>query len=404
MAIAAHGITKRFGAFTALDDVALDVSDGSLTALLGPSGSGKSTLLRIIAGLEQPDAGLVRIGGADVTRLPPRQRGIGFVFQHYAAFKHMTVRDNVGFGLSIRHRPKAEIRARVAELLRLVQLEGYAERYPSQLSGGQRQRMALARALAVQPNVLLLDEPFGALDATVRRELRDWLRRLHDEMHVTTVLVTHDQDEAMEVADHIVMMNHGRVAQAGSPLDLYERPADTFVMGFLGQVNRLGERYIRPHDIDILTQPSAASVPACVERVIHLGFEVRVALRLTDDQRRGEPLWSQITRAQARDLALRDGQLVHLRLDAARAFGDAENVNLADGPNTTGRDCELELAARALAGRLWRNPASGCDISVSISGGCWPPTTSASVTASSTARRLARTAIQTFCSGVAAPV
>jgi sulfate transport system ATP-binding protein len=207
--------------------------------------------------------------------------------------------------------------------------------------------MALARALAVQPNVLLLDEPFGALDATVRRELRDWLRRLHDEMHVTTVLVTHDQDEAMEVADHIVMMNHGRVAQAGSPLDLYERPADTFVMGFLGQVNRLGERYIRPHDIDILTQPSAASVPACVERVIHLGFEVRVALRLTDDQRRGEPLWSQITRAQARDLALRDGQLVHLRLDAARAFGDAENVDLADGPNTTGRDCELELAARA---------------------------------------------------------
>ena len=235
--------------FVALDDVSLDIPTGSLTALLGPSGSGKSTLLRVIAGLETPDTGDVVISGQDVTDVPPQERGVGFVFQHYAAFKHMTVRDNVAFGLSIRKRPKAEIRKRVDELLHLVQLDGFAERYPSQLSGGQRQRMALARALAVEPEVLLLDEPFGALDARVRKELRAWLRRLHDEVHVTTVLVTHDQEEAMDVADRIVLMNHGKIEQVGKPRDLYEHPANEFVMSFVGPVNRLGDDYVRPHDL-----------------------------------------------------------------------------------------------------------------------------------------------------------
>ncbi len=210
MGIAAIDVTKRFGDFTALDDVSVAIPEGSLTALLGPSGSGKSTLLRVIAGLEQPESGQVLIGDEDVTNRPARSRGVGMVFQHYAAFKHMTVWDNVAFGLTIRKRPKAEIRGRVHELLELVQLEGLAERYPSQLSGGQRQRMALARALAVEPSVLLLDEPFGALDARVRKELRAWLRRLHDEVHVTTIIVTHDQEEAMEVAGQIVVLNAGR--------------------------------------------------------------------------------------------------------------------------------------------------------------------------------------------------
>ena len=217
MSITIQGVSRHFGDFTALDDVSVEIPSGSLTALLGPSGSGKSTLLRVIAGLERPDAGTVEIDGRDATGLPPQRRGVGFVFQHYAAFKHMTVRENVAFGLKVARRPKAEIRTRVDELLELVQLPGLADRYPAQLSGGQRQRMALARALAVEPQVLLLDEPFGALDARVRRELRAWLRRLHDEVHVTTVFVTHDQEEAMEVADQIVVMNHGRVEQVGGP-------------------------------------------------------------------------------------------------------------------------------------------------------------------------------------------
>ncbi|HEX5857043.1 MAG TPA: sulfate ABC transporter ATP-binding protein, partial [Microbacterium sp.] len=229
MAIEVRNVSKKFGDFTALDDVSLTVRDGSLTALLGPSGGGKSTLLRVIAGLEAPDAGAVLIGGEDITSQAVKDRGVGFVFQHYAAFKHMTVRDNVAFGLSIRKRPKDEIRDRVDELLRLVHLEGFAARYPNQLSGGQRQRMALARALAVQPRVLLLDEPFGALDANVRRELREWLRRLHDEVHVTTIFVTHDQEEAMEVAEQIVVINEGHIEQAGTPDDLYDRPANPFV-------------------------------------------------------------------------------------------------------------------------------------------------------------------------------
>jgi sulfate/thiosulfate transport system ATP-binding protein len=211
MSIIVQNATRRFGDFTALDRVSVEIPGGSLTALLGPSGSGKSTLLRVIAGLERPDAGTVEIDGRDATTLPPQRRGVGFVFQHYAAFKHMTVRENVAFGLKVRRRPKAEIRRRVDELLELVQLPGLADRYPAQLSGGQRQRMALARALAVQPSVLLLDEPFGALDARVRKELRAWLRRLHDEVAVTTVFVTHDQEEAMELADRIVVVNHGRI-------------------------------------------------------------------------------------------------------------------------------------------------------------------------------------------------
>ena len=251
MGITVRNLRKQYGSFQALDDVSVEVPDGSLTALLGPSGSGKSTLLRVIAGLEDPDGGEVVIGDQLATDLPPQRRNVGFVFQHYAAFKHMTVRDNVGFGLRIRKRPKAEIRQRVDELLHLVQLDGFAERYPAQLSGGQRQRMALARALAVEPRVLLLDEPFGALDARVREELRDWLRRLHDEVHVTTVLVTHDQEEAMEVASRIVVMNHGRIEQVGAPAELYEHPATEFVMSFVGKVNRIGDAYIRPHEVVI---------------------------------------------------------------------------------------------------------------------------------------------------------
>ena len=264
MAIAVRQVTKRFGSFVALDNVSVAIPSGSLTALLGPSGSGKSTLLRVIAGLEQPDEGDVAILGEDATALPPQKRGVGFVFQHYAAFKHLTVWDNIAFGLEIRKRPKAEIKARVVELLSLVQLEGLAERYPSQLSGGQRQRMALARALAVEPKVLLLDEPFGALDARVRKELRAWLRRLHDDVHVTTVLVTHDQEEAMEVADRVVLMNEGRIEQVGKPRDLYEHPANEFVMSFVGPVNRLGDSLIRPHDIELRIEPNGTSSEAMI--------------------------------------------------------------------------------------------------------------------------------------------
>jgi sulfate transport system ATP-binding protein len=249
--ICVEHLTKRFGDFTALDDVSLEVADGSLTALLGPSGSGKSTLLRVIAGLEQPDAGEVTITGERATHLPARKRDIGFVFQHYAAFKHMTVRDNVAFGLRIRKRDKAEIRARVDELLELVGLSGFHARYPSQLSGGQRQRMALARALAVQPRVLLLDEPFGALDANVRADLRAWLRRLHEEIHVTTVLVTHDQEEAMDVADRLVVLDEGRVQQAGAPRELYDRPANEVVLRFLGETTNVAGHTVRPHDVEV---------------------------------------------------------------------------------------------------------------------------------------------------------
>jgi sulfate transport system ATP-binding protein len=309
VSIVVDAVTKRFGDFVALDEVSLQVRDGSLTALLGPSGGGKSTLLRVIAGLERPDAGRVMIAGEDATLKPPQRRDVGFVFQHYAAFKHMTVRKNVAFGLTIRKRTKDEIAARVDELLKLVHLEGFADRYPAQLSGGQRQRMALARALAVQPRVLLLDEPFGALDATVRKELRAWLRRLHDEVHVTTVFVTHDQEEAMEVAEQIVVLGDGRIEQVGSPRDLYEQPANEFVMRFIGPVTPLGERWLRPHDVDILLEPARGGTEAMIERVTHLGFEVRVVLSLGD----GETTWVQTTRRRAEELELEEGAIVWLR-------------------------------------------------------------------------------------------
>jgi sulfate/thiosulfate transport system ATP-binding protein len=315
MSITVRNISKRFGTFVALDDVTADVPTGSLTALLGPSGSGKSTLLRVVAGLEQPDAGRVLIEDVDVTNQPARRRGIGFVFQHYAAFKHMTVSENVAFGLKVRRRPRAEIRARVSELLELVQLEAFAKRYPAQLSGGQRQRMALARALAVEPRVLLLDEPFGALDARVRKELRTWLRRLHDETHVTTIIVTHDQEEAMEVAEQIALLHEGRIEQGGAPRDLYEHPANEFVMGFVGPVNRLGEALVRPSDVEILREAGAGE-EAMVERVVHLGFEVRVELVRHD----GEHLWAQVTAGEAEQLELERGAIVYMRTSRERVF------------------------------------------------------------------------------------
>jgi sulfate transport system ATP-binding protein len=304
MSIEVSGVNKRFGDFVALEDVNVSLPTGQLTALLGPSGGGKSTLLRIIAGLDSADSGSITIEGVNATDLPPQRRNVGFVFQHYAVFKHMTVAKNVAFGLEIRKRPKDEIAAKVDELLRLVHLQQFAHRLPSQLSGGQRQRMALARALAVEPTVLLLDEPFGALDAKVRKELRDWLRRLHDEVHVTTVFVTHDQEEAMEVADEIVVINNGRVEQVGTPDQLYDEPANDFVMDFLGETTRLGGVVVRPHDIHVSTSPQLAGASeGTVARVLRVGFEVRVNV-LTDD---GEDVLIVITRTHARQLGLEPG-------------------------------------------------------------------------------------------------
>jgi sulfate/thiosulfate transport system ATP-binding protein len=324
--ITVKNVTKRFGDFVALDDVSLDVPAGSLTALLGPSGSGKSTLLRIIGGLETADAGTVTIDGDDVTRTAPQKRGIGFVFQHYAAFKHMTVRDNVAFGLKIRREPRAKVDARVNELLGIVGLGGLAKRYPSQLSGGQRQRMALARALAVEPRVLLLDEPFGALDAKVRAELREWLRRLHDEVHVTTLIVTHDQEEALSIADHIAVMDNARIEQVGGPRELYERPANRFVMGFLGPVAQLGGQLVRPHDIAVSTHPEPDALEAQVTRVTHLGFEVRVELHLSN----GQSVIAQLTRTEAAELELAAGDIVWLALAGdrdARLVGEDDRLD-----------------------------------------------------------------------------
>jgi sulfate transport system ATP-binding protein len=316
MAIVARNVTKHFGDFAALEDVSIEVPSGSLTALLGPSGSGKSTLLRVIAGLESPQTGTVELDGVDVSGQAARKRGVGFVFQHYAAFKHMTVRENVAFGLKVRKRPRAEIRKRVDELLELVQIAGWADNYPAQLSGGQRQRMALARALAVEPKVLLLDEPFGALDARVRKDLRLWLRRLHDEMHVTTIFVTHDQEEAMDIADQIVLMNHGRIEQVGEPRELYEEPANEFVMTFVGPVNRLGESFVRPHDLELRNDANGHTTAGRVERIVHLGFEVRVELRLED----GRDVWAQVTRDEAESLELVPGGEIFVRPRRAKVF------------------------------------------------------------------------------------
>ena len=314
--IEVRGLGKHYGDYHALRDINLSIPSGSLTALLGPSGSGKSTLLRAIAGLEDPDGGVIRIGGEDVTHVPPQRREIGFVFQHYAAFKHLTVRGNVGFGPSIRKQPKAEIARRVDELLEIVGLAGYQDRYPSQLSGGQRQRMALARALAVQPKVLLLDEPFGALDAKVREDLRAWLRRLQAETGVTTVLVTHDQEEALDVADHIALLHEGRIEQWGSPREVYEAPANEFVMTFLGPTSRLRGELVRPHDL-VVSRELDGGVAATIERVVHLGFEVRVELRDED----GAPLSAQLTRGEAARLGLEAGQAVGVRAGSAAPVG-----------------------------------------------------------------------------------
>ncbi|MGG6241697.1 sulfate/molybdate ABC transporter ATP-binding protein [Nodosilinea sp. AN01ver1] len=332
MGIRVENVSKRFGDFQALEPISLDIKSGSLVALLGPSGSGKSTLLRVIAGLEQPDTGRIYISAQDATAKSVQDRRVGFVFQHYALFKHLTVRRNIAFALELQKWPKDRIKHRVDTLLELVQLEGLGDRYPSQLSGGQRQRVALARALAIEPQVLLLDEPFGALDAKVRKDLRDWLRRLHDEVHVTTVFVTHDQEEAMEISDEIVVMSNGRVEQVGSSAEIYENPATPFVMSFIGAVNVLspdntwkplhrdapvhGEVFLRPHDIEIFTAHSDGSVAATVNHIIHLGWTIRVELTLDN----GHPITAHINREQYQELGLQPGQTVYLRAKFIRSF------------------------------------------------------------------------------------
>jgi len=347
MSVQVRNLHKSFGAFVALGDVSLDFPAAELTALLGPSGCGKTTLLRIIAGLETPDRGQVLLDHADASSTDVRERRVGFVFQHYALFRHMTVFDNVAFGLRVkprRERPgDSAIIRRVHELLELVQLDWLADRYPAQLSGGQRQRIALARALAVEPRVLLLDEPFGALDAKVRKELRRWLRRLHDELHITSIFVTHDQDEAMEVADRVVLMDHGRVEQVGAPQDVYEQPATPFVYGFLGAANRFvasaadglvrvgadplameasaqhqGDvhAYARPHEIVIRVDPAAAGVPARVARVLSVGAVSRVELVRPD----GQAIDAELSRARAAELDLQPGRDVRVQATRVSLF------------------------------------------------------------------------------------
>jgi sulfate transport system ATP-binding protein len=320
MTIQLQGVTKQFGSFVAVDNVSLDLPSGLLTALLGPSGSGKSTLLRIIGGLEVPERGMVSFDGADVTRSAPQSRGIGFVFQQYAVFPHMTVFENVAFGLRVRRLPKREIERRVGDLLSVTELSGFGDRYPAHLSGGQQQRVALARALAVRPPVLLLDEPFAALDTRVRMDLREWLRRLHSSLGVTTVLVTHDQEEAMAVADHVVVIKDGQVQQVGRPLELYEQPTNAFVMGFVGPVTRLIDgAYVRPHDLVLhLDRENPVWQEAVIDRVTLLGFEVRVELNLVG----GQPVWAQITRNEyaRRQLQLQTGRRVFVEALRARHF------------------------------------------------------------------------------------
>ena len=340
MGIRASNVTKSFGGPPAVDELSIDVATGSLVALLGPSGCGKSTLLRMIAGLDHPDKGTIYINGEEVTRRSVQERQVGFVFQHFALFKHRTVRQNIAFGLELRQWSSAKVRNRVEELLSLVQLQGYGNRYPSQLSGGQRQRVSLARALAVQPRVLLLDEPFSALDAKVRKELRAWLRNLHEEMQVTTVIVTHDQEEAMEVADRIVVMNEGHVEQIGSPSEIYDEPATPFVMRFVGEVNVLprfdgtdghrqgdaGEVYVRPHDLDLLDEPQERSLPVVLRRLVHLGREV-VAELVTEG---GQVISAQLPREQVADRIanLSQGSRLHIRPRAVRSWPPAPG----DGP------------------------------------------------------------------------
>jgi sulfate transport system ATP-binding protein len=337
-------LTKRFGAFTALDGVSLDAAEGELLALLGPSGCGKTTLLRILSGLEYADSGTIRFGGEDITRQKVSDRRVGFVFQHYALFRHMSVFENVAFGLRIRRegRPsKAEIRRRVEALLSLVKVEGMGDRYPAQLSGGQRQRVALARALAVEPKVLLLDEPFGALDAKVRKELRRWLRRLHDELHVTSIFVTHDVEEALEVSDRVLVMHEGRVQQIGKPDDVYEHPATPFVYRFLGSVNLFHARiqhgrvditasddpsedaprvvaYARPHEVEITTERGTQpALEAQIVRLQAVGPVVRIELRRCDND---EVVEAELSRERSRDMACRPGDRVFVRPSRVRVF------------------------------------------------------------------------------------
>lgn len=328
MGIEIHHVSKTFGSFTALDDISLSVPSGGLTALLGPSGSGKTTLLRILGGQEEPDAGSVHLAGRDVTRLPAQQRNIGFVFQHYAAFTHMSVAKNVAFGLEVRKTPKAQVRRRVQELLELVQLERLGDRLPAQLSGGQRQRMALARALAVDPSVLLLDEPFGALDAKVRKELRDWLRQLHEEVHVTSVFVTHDQEEALEVADTVVVMNQGRIEQVGTPEEIYDHPASDFVFGFIGEVTRFGGLRLRPHDLEVTLDPESGSHPGRITRLARIGFEVRLEVLLdSGPDSLGDshpPVHVQLSRTESQALDLQQGDGIWVRPRAATGGRETE--------------------------------------------------------------------------------
>jgi sulfate transport system ATP-binding protein len=330
MSIRVEHVSRRFGNFTALQDVSLEVESGELIALLGPSGSGKTTLLRIIAGLEVQETGRVWFHGRDASHTHVRDRQVGFVFQHYALFDHMSIFDNVAFGLRVKPRrkrlPEPEVRSRVQNLLDLVQLGELGQRYPSQLSGGQRQRVALARALAVEPQVLLLDEPFGALDAKVRRELRRWLRRLHAEVQVTSIFVTHDQEEALEIADRVVIMRAGQIEQVGTPEQVYHSPASSFVYEFLGDVNQLQQAdraaYARPHEIAIeLTATSADAIPATVEHVAARGATVRVELTVDDDSRVIE---ADVTHARLRELSLVKGQRVFARATALRVFGNPQ--------------------------------------------------------------------------------
>ncbi len=348
MSINAKHVSKRFGDFTALDDVSLDVPTGALLALLGPSGSGKTTLLRIIAGLENPDTGIILHHDEDVTERSPKERNVGFVFQHYALFRHMTVFENIAFGMRVRYKPNAEITTRVHELLHLIRLEGLDKRYPSQLSGGQRQRVALARALAVQPRVLLLDEPFGALDAKVRQELRQWLRRLHEEIHLTTVFVTHDQEEAFEVADRVVVMNRGHVEQEGTPQQVFDHPANPFVMDFLGNVNVFHGRaqdgkvvmgnleveypqyphaesrdivgYVRPHELDINREPNGkAGLPAKILQINPAGSVAKV--RVVSDEF-GLALNVDLPLERYGELQLSAGETVYVVPRRVRVFMD----------------------------------------------------------------------------------
>lgn len=351
MSIEIRNVSKNFGEFPVLRNVSLDVQEGELLALLGPSGSGKTTLLRIIAGLEQPDSGQIVLNNADATRQTPAQRRVGFVFQHYALFRHMTVAENIAFGLKVRPRSerpsRKDIKDKVRELLALVQLESLASHYPSQLSGGQRQRVALARALAVEPEVLLLDEPFGALDARVRKELRRWLRRLHDEIHIASVFVTHDQEEALEVADRVAIMNRGTLEQIGSPTDVYERPANSFVYNFLGNVNLFHARiedgvarfggadyaapanapagsvaaaYVRPHELELLADASHPdAIPATISYVYALGPVVRIELTRNDN---GDLLHAEVPRKRFEELAAIPGEIVHVKPSNVRVIAD----------------------------------------------------------------------------------